>query len=187
MKKIVTLLFVSVFAFTSCSDDGAVGPQGPPGIPGEDGVNIVGQTYETPAVNFEYFAETNYYSALILIPAEIEILPSDAILVYRLEVLEDEGGQFDAWSLIPQNFFLEQGIIQYVYNHTDGDVELIIDGNFDLSNLDNGFTQNQIFRFVIIPSDQALSADVNISDYNDVMRTLGLDEADVKKLGNNSK
>ncbi len=184
MKKIATLLFVSVFAFTSCSDDGEVGPQGPPG---EDGVNIVGQTYETPAVNFDYFAEPNYYSTLVFIPEEIEIFPSDAILVYRLEVLEDEGGQFDAWSLIPQNFFLEEGIIQYVYNHTDGDVELIIDGNFDLSNLDNGFTQNQIFRFVIIPSNQALSADVNISDYNAVMQTLGLNEEDVKKIGNNSK
>ena len=177
MKKIITLLFISAITLTSCSDDGEMGPQGPPG---EDGINIVGQTYETPAVNFEYIEATNYYSSLITIPGDIEIIPSDAILVYRLEVLEDEGGQFDAWSLIPQNFFLEEGIIQYVYNHTDGDVEIIIDGNFDLSNLESGFTQNQIFRFVIIPSDQALDPSVNVADFNAVMQSLGLNESDIK-------
>lgn len=179
MKKLFALLFLTSFAFTSCSGDGEVGPQGPPG---EDGVNFVGQTYETPAVDLNYISETGYYSAVIGIPDDIEVLPSDAILVYRLEVLEDEGGQFDAWSLIPQNFFLDEGTIQYVYNHTDGDVEIILDGNFDISNLDEGFTKEQIFRFVIIPSDSALDPGVNVSDYKAVMNALDLNESDVKKL-----
>ncbi|MCJ7757628.1 MAG: collagen-like protein, partial [Gillisia sp.] len=44
MKKFLTLLLISVFALTSCSNDGPVGPQGPQGpqglegLPGADGL-----------------------------------------------------------------------------------------------------------------------------------------------------
>ncbi|HEY9183841.1 MAG TPA: hypothetical protein VIM94_00790 [Salegentibacter sp.] len=84
--------------------------------------------------------------------------------------------------MIPQNFFLDQGTIQYVYNHTDVDVELIIDGNFDLSNLDAGFTQDQVFRFVIVPSDFAESTGLDVANFNAVMNALDLQEKDVQNI-----
>lgn len=178
MKKLLSALFVTAFLFTSCEGD--QGPPGPPGPPGESGVNVVGQTLEYEDVDFDYFADVNYHSTIIGLPDDVEVLSSDAILVYRLEVIEDGGEFYETWSLIPQNFFLDEGTIQYVYNHTDVDVELIIDGNFDLSNLNAGFTQDQVFRFVIVPSDFAVSTGVDVSNFNAVLKALDLQDGDIK-------
>ena len=180
MKKIFTLLLISVFVLSSCGNDGAVGPQGPPGANGLDGLDGLGYTFEE-TVTFDYFSNENLYSAIIPISDDIatEQPEADAVLVYRLEVLTDEGVEFDTWSLIPQNFFIEEGTIQYVYNHTASDVEIIIDGNFDLSNLDAGFTENQTFRVIVIPS-LIFSSGLNLSDMEAVMKALDLKDADVK-------
>jgi len=177
MKKILSLLLISVFALTSCGNDGAVGPQGPPGANGLDGL---GYTFEE-TVTFDYFSDENLYSAIIVISDEIatEQPEADAVLVYRLEVLTDDVGEFDTWSLLPQNFFIEEGTIQYVYNHTASDVEVIIDGNFDLSNLDAGFTENQTFRVIVIPSS-IFSSELNLADMEAVIKALDIKEADVK-------
>lgn len=173
MKKLLSLLLLSTVVFISCEGD-----QGPPGPPGEPGTNILGQTFEF-TVDFEYSDETEYFSAIVDIPNDIEVLDSDAILVYRLEVVQGDDGEFDTWSLIPQNFFLDEGTIQYVYNHTDVDVELIIDGNFDISELDTGFTEGQVFRFVVVPSDFAEDTNINISDMEAVMNGLDIYESNL--------
>lgn len=167
MKNAFLLLIFSAFVFTSCE-----GPRGPQGPPGSDGLNILGQTFEA-TVDFQYNPSTGLQDALVNIPSSIEVFESDAILVYRLEqVLPDN---VDAWSLIPQNFFLGNGdIIQYVYNHTFFDIELLIDGNFDLSTLGNGFTQNQTFRFVVVPADFAQKSGVDVNDYDAVMEAIDL-------------
>src|SRR5690606_33261000 len=153
MKRILTLMLCSVFLFTSCGDDGPPGPQGPPG---EDGLYVVGETYEYD-VDFTYYADDNLHSAWLEFP---DVEPSDGILVYRMALIQNE----ETWSLIPQNFFLPQGIIQYVYTHTIDDVELIIDGNFDLSDLGNNYTQNQVFRVIVVPSDYASTSGVDVGN-----------------------
>lgn len=181
MKRIYFLLSFVLIAFTSCSDDGEMGPPGPPGPQGpegEPGVNIVGQTFEIEGIDFEYFPDFGTYSVIVGIPAEIEVLESDAILVYRLEI--NDG--LETWSLIPQNFFLEQGTMQYVYNHTPDDVEIIIDGNFDLSTLGAEFTQDQVFRFVVVPSDFATTSGVDVSNFEAVMSALDIQESEIPQL-----
>jgi hypothetical protein len=165
MKKILLTLATAVILFTSCQ-----GPQGPPGL---DGINILGQTFER-TVNFQFNNQTGLQESLITIPSFIEVYESDAILVYRLD--GQLANNVDLWSLIPQNFFLTNGrIIQYVYNHSFFDILLMIDGNFDLSTVPSNFTQNQTFRFVVVPSEFATQSGVNIHDYNAVMRALQLD------------
>lgn len=164
MKKISLLLAFIAFSLTSCSSD-EPGPQGPPGEPG---VNIVGQTFEFEDVDFTYYEDGNFYATVIEIPDEIEVLQSDALLVYRREVIDGT----ETWSMIPQNYFLDNGTIQYVFNFTAGDIELLIDGNFDLSTLDGAFTQNQFFRFVVVPSDFALDTGVDVSNYEAVMQAI---------------
>lgn len=168
MKKISLLFAFIAFSLTSCSSD-EPGPQGPPGEPG---MNIVGQTFEFEDVDFEFFAADNFYATVIEIPTDIEVLESDAILVYRREVIDGT----ETWSMIPQNFFLSDGrIIQYVFNHTASDIELLIDGNFDLSTLDGAYTQNQFFRFIVVPSDFALDTNVDLTDHDAVMQALDLE------------
>ena len=183
MKKIFTLLFISIFTLTSCGNDGAIGPQGPPGADGLDGLDGLGYTFEE-TVTFDYFSNENLYSAIIQISDDIATAhpEADAVLVYRLEVQTDDIGDFDTWSLIPQNFFIDEvKTIQYVYNHTPSDVEVIIDGNFNLSTLDAGFTENQTFRVIVIPS-RIFSSGLNLADMEAVMKALDIKEADVKYI-----
>lgn len=170
MKKITLLFAFIAFSLTSCSSD-EPGPQGPQGPAGEPGVNIVGQTFEFEGVDFEYDAEENiYFSGLIDFPAEIEILESDGILVYRRQLF----GSTETWTLVPHNFFLEDGIIQYVYTQTDTNIELLIEGNYDLSTLADTYTQDQFFRFIVVPSDFALDTGVDLSNHDAVMQALEL-------------
>lgn len=171
MKKLLTLILCSVFLLSSCGADGPPGPQGPPG---EEGIYIVGKTYEYD-VNFTYFPEENLYSAYLEFPA---VEPSDGILVYRMALIQNT----ETWSLIPQNFFLSQGIIQYVYTHTNDDVELLIDGNFNLSSLGNQYTQAQVFRVIVVPSDYATTSGVNVRDMSAVMRSLNIQVDDIQMM-----
>lgn len=169
MKKLLFCLFALV-ALTACEGD--PGPVGPPGAPGN---GVMGQTFEFEAVNFTYEPANNLYSTLITIPQEIEVYDSDAILVYRLSsVPAQNGGSITTYSLIPQNYFLPQGTIQYVYNHSINDVELMIDGNFNLGTLGARFTKNQIFRFVVVPSEFANDPTVDITTY-EKLQGYGLD------------
>lgn len=176
MKKLLSILILTSVFFTACSD-GDPGPPGPPGPPGEDGFDGLGYTYER-TIDFDYFSDVNYYSQLIDIPDEVATIEpeSDAVFVYRLELLEaDGGGTIDSWSLIPQNFFLDEGTIQYVYNYTVSDIEIIIDGNFDLSNLSSQFTDDQTFRVVVIPSATfETNRDVDFSDFEQVQNRFNL-------------
>lgn len=166
MKKLLVTLGLTMFLFIACT-----GPQGPPGLDGLDG--YLGQTFES-TVNFQFNNQNLLQEVLVNIPNSVEVFESDAILVYRLEgQLPDN---LKLWSLIPQNFFLSNGdIIQYVYNHTFFDVMLQIDGNFDMSTLGPAFTQNQTFRFVVVPSEFATKSGVDINDYNAVKQALNLD------------
>lgn len=163
MKTKALFLFFVLAVFTACE-----GPEGPPG---QDGINILGQTFER-TVNFQYNPSSNLLETFVTIPNSVEVWESDAILVYRLDGVYNGS---DIWGLIPQNFFLENGkMIQYVYNHTFFDIMLMIDGNFDLSTLGSGYTQNQTFRFVVVPSEFVVSSGVDIQDYEAVMNALNL-------------
>lgn len=165
------LSLVVVLALMACR--GHQGPEGPMGPPG-DGDAVIGQTFEFEDVDFEYEADNDLWSTVIEVPDDIEVLDSDAILVYRLETVEGTDGPLDTYSLLPQVFYVDNGSITYVFNHTANDVELMIDGDFDLSNLSTDFTDAQIFRFVAIPSDFANDPNTNIETFGDLQRT-GID------------
>ncbi len=188
MKKATLLLgaFLTLFLI-SCE-----GPQGPPGFDGFDGQNgqdgadgIQGQVFEVDGVNFGYDPGSNLQSAIIDFAnnTDFEVFESDAILVYRFdgEIELGDGSFANAWSLIPQNFFVAEGTIQYTMAHNFIDVEIFIDGNFDLANLSPDFTQNQFFRIVIVPSS-FLTSKIDKSNIGYVMSSLGISENDVQKI-----
>lgn len=189
MNKFSTILgAVIVFVFAACE-----GPQGPPGFDGLDGLDgapgapgIQGQVVEVEGVDFGYDAEANLFSTLITFSdvTNFEVFESDAILVYRHDGVIDlsDGSTADAWTQIPQNYFLPGGTIQYVFSHTFVDLELFIDGNFDLSTLSTDFTDNQLFRIVFIPSEYAQSPDFDASSIDSVMSKLQINEGQVIQL-----
>lgn len=192
MNKLNTFLgaFLVLIAF-SCE-----GPQGPPGPPGFDGLDgldgadgIQGQVVEVENVNFGYDGEANLFSTLINFSdvTDFEVFEADAVLVYRYagSIPLDDGSNADLWSQIPQNYFLPEGTIQYVFEHTFVDLELFIDGNFDLSTLSTDFTDDQIFRIVFVPSVFAESSKMDTSNIENVMSALGIEENQVMKLNLN--
>lgn len=191
MKKVTLLLgaFLTLFLI-SCEGpqgppgfDGFDGQQGPQGPAGEDGLE--GQVFEIDGINFGYNPDTNLQNTIITFGEEtnFEVFESDAVLVYRFdgEIELDDGSFANAWSLIPQNFFLPDGTIQYTAAHNFIDVEIFIDGNFDLANLSSDFTQNQFFRFVIVPGS-FLTSKIDKSNIGSVMSYLGVSEKDVQKI-----
>jgi len=177
MKKILS--FISVFALLLTACEGDPGPPGPPGLnglDGQDGLNAdeyAAQSFER-TIDFQLDSESGLLFANEVLP--FDLLDSDVVLVYRLEEeVEIDGQLTEAWSALPQNFFLDGGdIIQYLFNHTFADVEFLIDGNFDLSTLGNEFTQDQRFRIVILPADPINGVD--LSNLNEVMSAYNITE-----------
>lgn len=166
MKQILLLLaFSATFLISSCE-----GPQGEPGI------NIYGQVFET-SVDFQYNNTRGYYEApLVVIPGNVGVRESDVILVYRFEGVESD---LDVWGQIPQNYFLDDGlIIQYVFNHTFVDVKLFIDGNLVANELDSPFTNNQTFRIAIVPAEYA---DANLT-MHDLLQGLQINPTEIETL-----
>lgn len=170
MKKLLSLILIAS-TIVACSSDGEVGPPGPPG---QDGVNIVGQAFEIEAD----FNDPDY-SVFADIPSTIEVLESDVVLVYWLELVDDGT---DVWNLIPQTIYFEDGEFQYNYNHTDFDVNIYLQGNIDLGTLGERYTQDQIFKIVVLPVDYAQDNNLDVSDYQMVKTSLDLNESNIKRF-----
>jgi hypothetical protein len=169
MKNLLLFLAISTgLVLTSCQGD-----QGPPG---QDGINILGQVFEVN-IDFQYDVPNNIYKRLVTIPTSIEVFESDVILVYRLEGVTQNGA--DIWGQLPQNRFFTNGdIFQYVFDHTFFDVQLLIDGNFDLSLLSPDYTDNQIFRIAVVPAE---FANANLT-MDELLQGLQVNPTEIEKI-----
>jgi hypothetical protein len=171
MKKIITLFaIVGLVAFSSCE-----GPEGPEGPPGYDGQNI-SEVFEVKAS----FNSPNYDAGFNLKPV---IGIDDSLLVYELVEVEDG---IDTWALLPQVYYFPQGTAQYNYDFSFDRFRIFIDANFNQALLPSGFTQERIFRVVILKGRMA-SAKKSVnkedySDYNAVIKKYNIDDSNVKRL-----
>ncbi len=192
MKKILLSLslLASVFVL-SCKGpagppgfDGTPGPQGQQGVPGAPGVNVAGNAFN---VTVPIFNTANDFQAYFDFPKSVEVLESDAVLVYReWEQLPDQNGgaPISVWRLLPQTVFLPQGALQYNFDHTFLDATMFIDTQFDRNTLEAKWTTNQKFRVVIIPADfpknGRLGQPIDYNDYKAVSEMLNLDESKIQ-------
>ncbi len=181
MKKIsFTLGTLIALFFISCE-----GPAGPPGfdglngLDGLDGVNILGQVIEIEGD----FNPSNDFSIFFEFPQTIEVFESDVVLVYILfDQTEDSNGEaVDVWRLLPQTLIVNQGLLQYNYDHTFLDVNIFLEADFDLATLLPGDTDNQIFRIAVVPADFATSK-LDKSNLSAVMQSLNVSESDIKRV-----
>lgn len=184
MKKLSSLILCAFFAFASCSSDSE---QGPPGLDGKDGIDSPLPTIFEVNSNFNYIADADLWSTGRIEFedfTDVEVFDTDIVLVYRLDAVSqlNDGSDIDEWSLLPQNFFTEDGTIQYVFNHNFINTEIFIDGNYDISELADEFTTNQIFRIAIIPADFFETSGVNPANMNAVMKAINIKEIDIKLL-----
>lgn len=194
MKKIFLLLSIFAIALTSCEGDqgpiGPEGPQGPQGPAGEGGGDseevatpLMFEVTQDLTLNEESglrVSELIYFSDNGITP-----LSTDVVLAYRLERTTDEGDE--VWSQLPQNFFLDEGTIQYIFNFSvngsedNNSVEFLIDANYDISDLDAFYHENQEFRIVLVPASMAQELDSNLSLEN-LMLKLDLDDKDIQVM-----
>lgn len=162
MKKLfIFLVTISTFIFTSCEGD-----QGPPGL---DGGQIISGAFEID-VNFN---SANNFS--FVEPYGFDVFPTDVTLVYIL--WETSNGQ-DIWRLIPQNVIFPEGTLTYNFDFTQEDVRFFLDGTIDFNILDPSYTQNQVFRVVVVPADNV--GGIDISDINLVMAVYHIENFEMK-------
>lgn len=156
------------------------GPQGPPGLDGRDGVNILGSVFEVQGT----FTAANEYSLLFEFPNNLEVFETDIVLVYLLwDVTQDGNGQdVDIWRLLPQTRIVDQGLLQYNFDHTFFDVNIFLETDFNPDFLLPGDTDNQVFRVAVLPADQLATSRVNLSDLGQVMELMGITEADIQHI-----
>jgi len=182
MKRITWIFSTIVLIFISACE-GPVGPPGPPGfdgVNGQDGINLLGQVIEIEGT----FSLSNDYALFFEFPQTVEVFESDVVLVYILwDQTEDADGlPVDIWRLLPQTRLLDQGILQYNYDHTFFDVSIFLESDFDLTTLPPGDTDDQIFRIAVLPSDFVQGSRVNLSNIDVVMDMLNVEESDIQRI-----
>ncbi|MGB7393341.1 MAG: collagen-like protein, partial [Pricia sp.] len=177
--------FLTLFIVSCEGDPGPPGRDGLEGPQGPAGEGEFARVFEVDGVDFVYIDEQNLYETILTFDdfTSFDVQPNDGILVYQFDraVDFDNGNTENVWNLIPQSFFTEQGTVQFTSGYTATDVEILISGNFDLIDLDTGFTQDQIFRIVIVPGIAA-EAKMDKANIASVMSTFGLSEKDVQKI-----
>lgn len=179
MKKIFTLLFLSTFLFTSCSDEGPQGPQGPAGPAGPAGIDGYGTVIDFENVDLN--EGNNYEFGMAFDDHDIEVFETDAVLVY---IKDGEDGTADGLPVeifrpLPQTYYIDGGAVQYNYEFTFFNVWVFMEGTADLSQLGAEFTDDLVIRIVILPADFAASIDT--SNMSAVMKAMNVQEKNVKK------
>lgn len=174
MKRFTAILsLIVLMAFQAC--EGPVGPQGPMGPQGEDGLYVVGQTFEVEIT----FNEANDYGEVFEFTNE-PLVDGDALLVYMLEASPLDNTQF-AWRLLPQTFYLDQGILVYNFDYTVNDFSIFLDNSpIDFATLDPYYTDNVLFRVVVVPSD--LTSRIDYTNYDAVTEMLGITDDDFVRI-----
>ncbi|KIX22514.1 hypothetical protein SY27_01350 [Flavobacterium sp. 316] len=146
---------------------------------------IVDDNFDNDTISevFEYenvdFNNGNNYSVSLNYP--YQIFNSDMVLVYHLYDIVN--GQ-DVWRLMPQTYYDGNLEIDYNFQFTTLSASVIMDSNFSLDTVPSVWTQDQIFRVVVIPAAFANKAasPVDLSNYNEVLNYYNIDDKNRTKI-----
>jgi len=192
MKKIATLILGAVFALSSCTSDSVQGPPGPPGPQGPEGISGVNGFIGTAIdVLGDMTAENSYTLTLFFDDINLEVLESDAVLVY----MKVGNGQDDAngvpieiFRALPQTYFQGDKTVQYNFDFTFEDVFIFLDGinsdgtELDFAELDEEFRLDQKFRVIVLPADFVQNRQqLDLNNMKSVMKEMNIKETDVIK------
>lgn len=193
MKKISTLLIGAFFALASCTTDSVQGPPGPPGPQGPEGISGVNGFVGTAIdVTGDMTAENFYTLTLYFDDINLEVLESDAVLVYvKVGDGQDDanGVPIEIFRALPQTYFQGDKTVQYNFDFTFEDVFIFLDGinsdgtELDFAALDEEFRLNQKFRVIVIPADFAQNRkQLDLTNMKSVMKEFNIKESDVIKI-----
>ena len=176
---IVFAAFLSLL-FVSCEgNQGPPGRDGLPGLNGTDGDEFLAAAFEL-SFDLGFDPDNNrYISDVEPYPTDITLDRGDVLLVYRLEAV-DNG--IDIWRQLPQPVFSDQGLLYYNFDFTFENYTILLEPEFDVADVTNDFTDGQVFRMVVLPTDLSLNSKVDKSNINEVMKYLGISENDIQKV-----
>ncbi|WJS97024.1 hypothetical protein NYQ10_11320 [Flavobacterium johnsoniae] len=165
MKKILTLFAVAgLMAFSSCSSN-------------DDNID-----YDTISEVFEREVDFNPSGYSVTIPLTPAIYESDVVLVYHLYTVSAGN---DVWRLIPQTYYMtDGGALDFNYDFSINRINIFLGADFPLSQLSSDWTQDQVFRIVIVPgsfSGKSVNK-ADYSDYNAVIKRYNIDDSNVKRV-----
>lgn len=162
MKKIY-FLFVAALSLAFISCEGPQGPPGPPGFNGQDGELIAAQSFE---IELSFNRDNNFE---FIEPYGFNVLSSDVTLVFIL--WEDDNGT-EIWRILPQTVPFDEGDLVYNYDFTQVDVRFFLDGTVDFDTLEPVWTDNQVFRVVVVPADNL--GRTNLTDLEAIMEIFNI-------------
>ncbi|WP_299682231.1 hypothetical protein [uncultured Dokdonia sp.] len=166
IRKILPLLLFSFILFSCANDDDVIN------------TDTIGQTFEISNVDF---ITTDGFQGIVnvVVPNNITVFQSDVPLVFVLDPVATAANGVDVFEPLPRSFFFNNGgFAQYRFNFIFDDatgifdLDLVLESD-DFDALGNDFTQNQIFRIVIVPSEFAETH--NTDNLNTVLSELNLD------------
>ena len=132
---------------------------GEDGENGRDGGLIASSAFE---IVVDFNIQNNYQ---IVESYEFDVYDYDVTLVYIL--WETDNGQ-EVWRLLPQStVFVGGATLNYNFDFTQTDVKLFLEGTANFENLDAVWTQDVIFRIVVVPADNVSGlASPEMTDFN---------------------
>jgi hypothetical protein len=163
MKRIILLLAITTFIFQGCTKKEEVH------------ADLLAEVFE---VRTSFTAANNYSKLITLNPP---IYNSDMVVVYRL--FDVINGQ-NLWRQLPQAVYLVQGELDYNFDFTRNDISLFLESDFDLATLGSAWSQNQVFRVVIIPGyfSNKNKKELDFNDYDAVVKAYNIKDSQVKTI-----
>ncbi|NJN25853.1 MAG: collagen-like protein [Cyclobacteriaceae bacterium] len=177
MKTIFNaLLVVMVAVMASCVSEevgprGPQGPEGPQGPKGDQGES--GYVFEFEDVNFT----APDYEVFLPFPDDFDTYISDVALVYLLwDVVNVNGVDTEIWRQVPQTILTNDGLLQYNFDFSTGDVRLFMEAEFNMDLLGAIDTDDWVVRVVVVPGNFWDPARIDKSNipYEDIKEMLGL-------------
>jgi hypothetical protein len=165
---------------------GFPGPPGPPGPQGPPGGGTGGDLSTVFEITGSFTPDNEYYLNFVLPAAEVDVFESDLVLVYIQWDQTPGNNPVPIWRLLPQVVFFDTQIMQYNFDFTvtdnnGGDVSIFLEGPAALlASLPAAFTQNQLFRVVVVPAayagGKAQQPVVDYSNYEEVIKYFGIND-----------
>lgn len=180
MKKILPLILLAGVGFLTYSCDNS----------SNDPVVVPNQDHDTLPIMMDAtgsFTAANNYTLI----SDISIQATDVVLVYKKEG--------NLWQQIPKTYYLEDvsGLptareIDYNFKFNSSVVNVETKANFNqgtqmTSTETAKYLTNQTFRIVLVPADPIKKSakgtnNVDLSDYNAVIKYYNIDESKVKTI-----
>lgn len=165
MRKIFTLLCLTILLVTSCSNDDDVD------------LDTIARTFEVT----RSFSTSNNFAVEAVVPDNVPVFDADVPLVYILDPITSASENGNVWEPLPRTFnFDGGGFATFRFNfifdeqQNKASIEILLDSD-DLGALSSDLTQNQVFRIVVVPSAFAKNTKVDLSDINAVQSALNLE------------